>query len=100
MPHRFATTNARRETNTSRTTNAPRPLRSGAFTMQQSRQPPLNPTGWHAYCNNWNAPCHFAPEKDKISEWTPSGHRASWVLLRVQCCPRPYRPENALSKKV
>ena len=30
----------------------------------------------------------------------PSGCRASWVLLRVQCCPRPYRPENALSKKV
>ena len=31
------------DTNNRRTTNAPRPLRSGAFTMQQSRQPPLNP---------------------------------------------------------
>jgi hypothetical protein len=32
--HRFATTNASSETNAHRTTNAPRPLRSGAFTMQ------------------------------------------------------------------
>jgi hypothetical protein len=44
----------------------PGPLRSGAFTMQQSRQPPFNPTGWHACCNHWNAPCHFAPEKTKL----------------------------------
>jgi hypothetical protein len=26
----------------------------------------LNPAGWHAYCNNWNAPCHFAPKKTKL----------------------------------
>ena len=38
--------------------------------------------------------------KAKSVKTTPSGCRASWVLLRVQCCPRPYRPENALSKKV
>jgi hypothetical protein len=65
--HRFATTNASRETNALRTTNAPRPLRSGAITMQQSRQPPLNPAGWHACCNHWNAPCHSAPDKGKVS---------------------------------
>ena len=34
MPHRFATTKASSETNASRTTTPPRPLRSGAFTMQ------------------------------------------------------------------
>jgi len=32
--HRFATTSAGSDTNASRTTNAPEPLRSGAFTMQ------------------------------------------------------------------
>jgi len=37
--------------------------------------------------------------KTKLVDTTPSGCRASWVLLRVQCCPRPYRPENALSRK-
>ena len=37
--------------------------------------------------------------KTKLVKTTPSGCRASWVLLRVQCCPRPYRPENALSIK-
>jgi hypothetical protein len=37
--------------------------------------------------------------KAKSVETTPSGSRKSWVLLRVQRCPRPYRPENALSKK-
>ena len=37
--------------------------------------------------------------KTKLVDTTPSGCRASWVLLRVQCCPRPYRPENALSIK-
>ena len=37
--------------------------------------------------------------KAKSVELTPSGCRASWVLLRVQRCPRPYRPENALSMK-
>ena len=37
--------------------------------------------------------------KTKLVNTTPSGCRASWVLLRVQCCPRPYRPEDALSKK-
>jgi len=47
--------------------SGPRPLRSGAFTMQQSRQPPFNPTGWHACCNHWNAPCHSAPDKGKVS---------------------------------
>ena len=33
-PHRFATTNAPLETNAASNSNAPRPLRSGAFTMQ------------------------------------------------------------------
>ena len=37
--------------------------------------------------------------KTKLVNTTPSGCRASWVLLRVQRCPRPYRPENALSIK-
>ena len=43
--------------------------------------------------------CHFAPDKDKVRITTPSGRRVSWVILRVQRCPRPYRPENALSIK-
>ena len=41
-----------------------------------SRASPLNPAGWHAYCNHWNAPCHYAPDKDKVSEhdsFGPSG---------------------------
>ena len=37
--------------------------------------------------------------KTKSVDTTPSGCRVSRVLLRVQCCPRPYRPENALSRK-
>ena len=37
--------------------------------------------------------------KAKSDETTPSGCRTSWVLLRVQRCPRPYRPENALSRR-
>ena len=44
-------------------------------------------------------PCHFAPDKDKVRKLTPSGRRVSLLLLRVQRCPRPYRPENALSIK-
>jgi hypothetical protein len=34
MHHRFATTNASRETNAGSNSNAPGALRSGAFTMQ------------------------------------------------------------------
>ena len=34
--------------------------------MQQSRQPPFNPTGWHACCNHWNAPCHSLRTKAKL----------------------------------
>jgi hypothetical protein len=37
--------------------------------------------------------------KTKLEKTTPSGCRESRVLLRVQRCPRPYRPENALSIK-
>ena len=98
-PHRFATTNTRRETNASRTTNAPRPLRSGAFTMQQSRQPPLNPAAGTPTATIGMRPATSLRTKTKSVELTPSGWRASWVLLRVQRCPRPYRPENALSIK-
>ena len=37
--------------------------------------------------------------KTKLEKTTPSGCRESWVILRVQRCPRPYRPEEALSIK-
>ena len=37
--------------------------------------------------------------KTKLVELTPSGRRASWVFLRVQCCPRPSRSVDALSRK-
>jgi hypothetical protein len=37
--------------------------------------------------------------KAKSDETTPSGCRASRVILRVQCCPRPSHSVDALSRK-
>ena len=96
---RFAPSNARRETNASRTSNAPRPLRSGAITMQQSRQPPFNPTGWHACCNHWNAPCHFASDKDQVRIRLLRAVGRRRFSYASSAATRPYRPEEALSKK-
>ena len=44
-------------------------------------------------------PCHFTPEETKSGNTTPSSRRASWVLLRVQRCPRPSHSVDALSRR-
>ena len=92
----------RRTTNTSnagRPTNVPRPLRSGACTMQEARQPPLNPAAGTPAATIGMRPATPLRTKTKSVNTTPSGCRASRVLLRVQCCPRPSHSVDALSKK-
>jgi hypothetical protein len=97
-PHRFATTPARRETNAGTTTSVPGSLRSGGGRQGACQQPPF-PLAAVTHPANRPPPCHFAPEKTKSDETTPSGCRQSWVFLRVQCCPRPSHAVDALSSK-
>ncbi len=90
-PHRFATAKAHRTTNAFS-------LRSGGGRQGTRQRLPLFPKAAVTCPAYRPPPCHFAPDKDKVNT-TPSGCRASWVTRRVQRCPRPYRPENALSIK-
>ena len=77
----------------------PEPLRSGAFTMQQSRQPPLNPQAGTPAATIRMRPATSLRTKTKSVDTTPSGCPTSRVLLRVQCCPRPSHSVDALSRK-
>ena len=93
------TTKARRKTKAHRTTTAPdRYVRAAAGRARASGLP-FSPRPLSRALLIVLRPTTSLRTKAKSVEWTPSGGRASWVLLRVQCCPRPYRPENALSIK-
>ena len=59
---------------------------------------PLSPGRCHVPCLS-SAALPLRSGKDKVRITTPSGCRASWVLLRVQCCPRPSHSVDALSRK-
>ena len=86
VPANFAPAFQRCRHNTNPYSNA-FPLRSGAFTMQQSRQPPLNPKAGTPAATIGMRPATPLRTKAKSVETTPSGCRTSWVLLRAQALP-------------
>jgi integrase len=55
--------------------------------MQQSRQPPLNPAAGMPTATIGMRPATSLQTKTKSDETTPSGCRASLVLLRAQALP-------------
>ena len=48
--------------------------------------PPLNPTGWHACCNHWNAPCHSLRTKTKsVTGLLRAGGRRGFSCASSAC---------------
>jgi hypothetical protein len=77
----------------------PEPLRSGAFTMQQSRQPPLNPAAGTPAATIGMRPATPLRTKAKSVNGLLRAVGSPGSSYASSAATRPYRPEEALSIK-